>query len=98
MGSLDVVDLPEHQRMIDPRLRRQPDFCAVPHEDGEIVALEGGWLLEQGRPRRDARLEVPCGQDDVREALDVHHRLPSDAVGRSTDMDDFFSRAARAGR
>ena len=67
---LDVVDAPEHEGVVDPRQRREAEPDVVAAERREVVAGEQRAVAEQLGPRGDGRLEITCGEDDVREAVE----------------------------
>ena len=55
MRRLDVIDLPEDQREVDPRLGRQADLDALSGEQCEVVALERRILPDEKVPEWEAR-------------------------------------------
>ena len=69
MGGLDVVDGPEHQRVVHPRLGRQADLDTPAGEDREVIALERGWLSEQRRPCGDAGRRSRAGSTTLPKPL-----------------------------
>ena len=72
MRLLDVVDLPEHERVVDPRQRGEAEADVVAAERGEVVAGEDRAVAEQLRPGGHGGLEIAGGEDDVREAVEHH--------------------------
>ena len=69
MGLLDVVDLPEDERPVDPWPRGQPDLDASAAEGGEVLSNEGRLLRQCCFPCRHTGAEVGGREDDVGESV-----------------------------
>ena len=71
---LDLFDLPEDERVVDPRRRGQANLCAGAREYGEVLPHECRLLPEHRGPGVDARREVPGREDHILEAEQLTHQ------------------------